>query len=431
MRKLNQDLGWYWPSSLCIHLTEEQILPGELLNSSAVLFHEYIHFLQDVSTWVGCFNFVHHCNSLKLLQRYCKDVADHEVILPVSGITLGETSDRLEGQVGQAMQQERYEAIRFHVLGDGEWPDANAAVTGVDTTLRELPGHLQEGFPEVRLTLIGHDQRYCFGGMAIMESMAAACESYVFRESLDYTTRFPYNAAYQVARLVGATSLASDRIMLVAACEMALLSDAPGLAFLELLELSKSPEIHDTVQLVASATAQGVFQDTSGLDVVFAEAQVAVRDVLAPLSPECRAREWATTLLANGSQARRECPIYITAVLEKYGADSFYRFQCEVGAPVIRDAGHRLLISAPSGYDLFPIVGLEAFAHSVLLGGENTGTCSLEAYCSRDDRRSAFGYDTERCSQPWTRANDASLCPMAGWYRIFGLHEKKVVVDNT
>jgi hypothetical protein len=416
--KTNGAAGWYYPSSLYIHLAEDRIEAGALIDPPSVLFHEYVHFLQDITTWCGCFNFTHFCNCLKLAQRHCIDSEVDPIELPVSLLSIAEAADRL----GLKEVHQYYHDNNSYIRGDEEYPEGVLELQGVRRDVAEISTcHKAEN-----VLLILHQKRsgesheYRLGSIVLNESMAAACEAQFSHECNDWRTIFPYSAAYLISCHLGAEHLSACPALLSTACELALQTDRPAAAFLDIIELSKKVKPFSCRNLVEDCKNAKILDTATPGDSVIQDASESFGHVVQILPDLNKTKDWACGVFCRAAETSSRSSAYISTTIAQHGKEAWRVFRTDIGLPVVVDRRGAFFTDTDPDTNLFPIIGLEAFVQSLMPGGEYPRRCCLEEHCRHEPMSDMVAYNPATCREPWTRADDRQLCPMAVWYRLFG-----------
>ena len=215
--RLMTTLGYYVPPFYSMYIGEgDEKLDINKLNDHdlSVFFHEYIHFLQDLTTFDGA----NRSYCLNELLRACLQVIYADKANTKVPIALDTIDKRvlLENMIVGA------------TAGD-EFSISTCEVVKFETIQKTLTaGNLSF---EIPIELLGLDNHMCFkfGSIAIQESMTYLMQRQCTK--IDYTSPdAPYNIATKLAYGI-CPEIFCDGINVVALCDAALMSNAPGLVF--------------------------------------------------------------------------------------------------------------------------------------------------------------------------------------------------------
>ena len=241
--RLMTTLGYYVPSFYSMFIGEgDDKLDINKLNDHdlSVFFHEYIHFLQDLTTFDGanrsyCFN--------ELLKAWLQVIYADKAHTKVP-IALDKIDERvlLENMIVGATAGDNFSV-------------SPCEVQRFETIQKTLTaGSLSF---EIPIEMLGLDNHVCykFGSIAIQESMAYLMQQQCTK--IDYTSPdAPYNIATKLAYGI-CPEVFCDGIKIVALCDAALMSNAPGLIFRYVAQQCKAnPDKFKTPESIIDFTLQ-------------------------------------------------------------------------------------------------------------------------------------------------------------------------------
>lgn len=225
--------GTYSPSFFTIRIPNnenyEDLLKGKMSNQAEAYFlHEYIHFLQDLTTIPGLSNIGIVVDYMKWATHQGKD---GKLIVPAKptredGYNLWNNQMMNEARVGQGTIKEVVKEITNLKLNDSvvcvnkdQHTCLNAIVTFKDSK--------------------DNDRKYFIGEFAISESMAYTIEQIIYPNALPNGSDCPYS----IVRLVCdkyLPGLSDDVIKIIAICDACLMYSFPGRIFVMAIELLKT-----------------------------------------------------------------------------------------------------------------------------------------------------------------------------------------------
>ena len=252
-RLKSTELGYYIPSFFEMHVNSDcdDLTISKLpLKDMTILFHEYIHFLQDFTTYYGL-------NSIYVYSEYLHSVTNriYAIKTPVFQVpfSICDNSDNvlLNRQIQEFTQGDTEESIDFYsVTNIEEGHDqllSNPYMKEIDSIILNPEGDFRS-----------------FGAIAIMESMAYIMERMCSPAGYVKSPDFPYRAAELVADYY-VKGFSKNLLMVLALCDMSLQSSNPGACFVRIMKgirdgnvtFNSPEEIYDYFYNQPSVTAYG------------------------------------------------------------------------------------------------------------------------------------------------------------------------------
>lgn len=192
----------------------------------SVFIHEYIHFLQAITTFYGL-------NHIHITVEYFKKVLN--IIYP--------TDNRFKVPIPPDIfpKDNVYFNWRIFKLTQGDHDDSISNVKiikAIDPIEEEIDDKCDvQKIRSVMLTVEdfnGEENSYIFGAVCIMESMAYMLEQYLSPKGVQKSPDLPYNSAMLVAQAIY-PYFAKDQLNILALCDLSLLSSNPGNFFVQTL----------------------------------------------------------------------------------------------------------------------------------------------------------------------------------------------------
>jgi hypothetical protein len=390
----------------------------------ALYLHEYIHFIQDVSTVYGLMN-------ISTITYYIHDVASRLVKqeeksfqVPVSliddGRDFGYKNFNLRPYYfGSPINPKRskvklvnYERVTFQ-WGKSEFD----LLDKVNITISdERTGELEE---------------YQFGGNHVCEGMAYLCERYVYPEIDPPTDDYPYMIAQKLAEKIY-PEFAEDPLLIIAACDASLMTYHPGLSFVRLLEYFRDTSFLERAENIkqiheeASTLLKGTHHDFNEiLETVRGQVKLNFKSEHFEGN-----NKWVDAVFDKIKDFRNRVPEFVTDIIrfrdlkrnEIFGA--FHRL---VGSPLVLNSDDEGNISLPLGFDgqnfnppLFWAINqmLRVFHNQKSL------PCEMKQFCIKSEKEDGKIITDERCdNNPWSRCFDKDLCPFATMWQHWALSD--------
>lgn len=430
--------GYYVPSFFRIKLNipnSDIIHPQNMtVGAYSVYFHEYVHYIQDVTSNFGLMN-------LSTISFYVREVA--------SSIGKQTTGPFSVPQIIQKRDIIGYENwyLKHLYYGNGK---------EVKERYKEFKSH------EVRSTIIGgqnvdyvvvtfennvgKNEEFRFGGYHICESMAALCQEYAYKPAFDkagfkYTSHseYPYGLCYKIAMEIY-PEFALNKILLIGLCDLSLLTYNAGLTFVSLLKYLKDNDFLDkshneTLEQVDDLYKKGcsfIHWDAER----FAYIQKIVKDEVNEYF-KCDEfsgnNEWISIVFKNALELRSKHPHFIIDFLLFKEGDvrangKFCETILKLGSPLtINDTDDGSFIP-PSGF-----LGIKKFhpalfwaidvVKNIFSGNSDIAVCPIFGYCKNSCKfLSVADFTDDRCKKaPWERNSDKQLCPFAVIWRHWNL----------
>ena len=251
-RLKSTELGYYIPSFFEMHVDTDcdDLTINKLpLKDMTVLFHEYIHFLQDFTTYYGL-------NAIYAYSEYLHSVVNRIYAIKAKEFPVPFT---INDNIDNVLLNQQ---ILSFTQGDTE-SSSVYAISEIDEDSDNLfPNAYLQSVPNVILNLNGNIR--VFGAIAIMESMAYLMERLCSPTGYEKSPDFPYRAAELVADYY-VNGFSNNPLMVLALCDMSLQSSNPGSCFVRVMKdirdgkvsFSTPENIYDHFYKQVSVTAFG------------------------------------------------------------------------------------------------------------------------------------------------------------------------------
>lgn len=426
---LNNVFGTYVPSYLLITLHTEKALDDIALldkEDQRTFFHEYTHFLQNIS---GGFGHSHIWNTYDRLRQVVSDIqhaSEKELWIPVNNAVTEEQKSLLRIMT----------AISGSYKVSGALNDDTSLVSGVD---EYRDPDYESRYPNTTTTFIqlnltdgsGRSRPYRFGESAVSETMAYLMEKKMFGEKK--LGNFPYEACQRLCDHIG-TSLHHNEEYLFALCDVAMLSSFPGRMFYMIVK-----EIHESH--FQPENSEELFE--KGLHIMYSHnwniwedfetAMKGVSHVMGTLfyHEEFGATlEWMRYILHRGFEYRQTNRFFM---VELYREPSPYigkwvEINQEFGTPQLYNDKYKRYFRAPeplksNELQIEPLwlLSLQQVHDSLV---HRKVKCGLYDVCDNLEAGSIVDYDCAH--QPWERAKRNPLCVYAAIWTVFRLTEKNI-----
>lgn len=379
--------------------------------------HEYIHFLQDVSTTHGLLNIIHYIEFLKNANKQTRESTNSDFMIPVviSNDYNWNTNKDLKriylGDSTKTSQRVDYSGYRFETKsvqkGDGEilsvqkwWVDYHDCGAQVQDSVH-------------------------FGSIHLKEFMAHAVQ-----EQFDSSTTHGDIPYCLVRTLVEkeAPVLANDINLVIALCDASLMNYHPVDLFFETIRrIQASPDWRpDSIESVYEFTFHGLKPEGhNGFDSLSeATANLAVGHFRDALKADIYKStvQWFEEIVSQAKAARLGRRGFFSRLIESEGVVSkeFKAVFASLGVPFTTNACARGYFIPPAKLERLDIQPYYPKAFEAVIRtycGDHR--CSLVDVCAADSGKDIT--DKNCTCQPWVRVNQSQLCPYAQMWKIWGL----------
>lgn len=419
-------LGYYIPSFFEMHvdtnnddLTIDHLPPKD----RTVLFHEYIHFLQDFTTYYGL-------NAIYVYSEYL-----HSVMNRIYGIKTKEFPVPFTINDNKDNVLLNKQILSFTQGDTAECANYNVAEIDEDVDVLEPNVYLSE-IPNVILNISG-DVR-TFGAIAIMESMAyimeRQCSPSDYAESPDY----PYRAAEFVADYY-VKGFSNDPLMVLALCDMSLQSSNPGACFVRVMKgirdgnirFRTPEEIYDYFYSQVAITAYGtectlVEQFKMLLGVVQNCMKSYLRDM--PILTEYY--KWIDNLVGFSVDWRQNDRFFLLKMAnhKDLATNNCWGYAVSrIGSPLmINNNGNHYKIpqhDVPSGMNVEYFKAIRQIEQLFEVGKIE---CEMYEWCMKSPDATPNGLCQ---TEPWKKCTETKLCPYALLWRHWNLKGREPQIN--
>jgi len=387
-------------------------------------FHEYVHFLQDVSTTQGLLNFILQIEELRNVSKVIRDsndltfhvplIINNEYNFPTNIELLSIYKGVSSGQnIQYELRSAAYESYSFEMID----------ITTANQDKLHIPKYTVKYLDTGAQSYV----KCHFGSRHIKEYMAHALQTQFATDT--HHEDIPYKLAEQILEKE-APMLAKDVSLMVAFCDACLMNFHPAELFfksIERLKLIPNIEFND-VQSVYDFIQTGwencePKQFGKTVNDVYGyfcnEAINRFNDSLKGVIFE-RNRTWFTEIIENAKNLRFNQQGFITQLVESPSKLSlkFFEVLALVGTPYVTN-------SKGKGYFIPPItiscLAIEPEFLKVFQAVRRTfqghKQCSMHKHCSAEP---STDITNELCiTTPWERVNDTNLCPYAQLWKTW------------
>lgn len=413
MHRLFADFGEYIPGFFKISINKE-LYEGIQWNDfskeeKATLVHEYVHFLQDISTTRGVSNFIYLAKQLQLYlakSAECKD----KICLPINL-----EHSNVENAYAQSELMSFYAGSNSHKII--HHIDRIERVR--DDIINDLELNLEAELFSINIYYDNSDIAYVFGTDCIAESMAYLVESNAF-DAGRRKKEFPYNACELLCHQICPEILTRNEL-LVAICELALMHYHSGDMFWHIINHIKENKLNfNNVK-----DMENYFKDkTYFLFENFADNKTESIEVIDFLYPKNVpsidiVNKEVKRYITEGYKLRKNSKFFIARILEVQNSEEYFlKLMNKFGIPILCDNRHQVFSGGELSMMLVPIAVLNLF--TVM----SSNKCLLYEFC----REGGIPQLDKNClEEPWKQSKKDKLCPFAVYWYHYSLNDKEIV----
>lgn len=420
---------------LAFNINDETKIINDTPEELGTLIHEYIHYLQDISTTYGMFSISF---MLAKLRGYIAKVGNTDSNQVSSPISLSDLGDFEELDAIINCSEGDYEDWTYEKYKDVEIEEYRFQP---DDIIEEC-FNIQVGVPRIKLKLTGYDnvitkKEFTLGALAIRESMASLIERHLYPQDAD-----GYRVQYDIVELLCEyvyPEFAARKEYVVTLCDVAMMFDHPAEYLVVLLRYFKKfkimpqniNEIYDIAsKIIKFSDGKDEYSYLKKYINEFKKCIDEVNIIIPKENPHYDdLNSGVRAILTNAINIRSKRISFITEVMmldQNKGKEHIGILMSRV-LPILH-----LVDLKKDTYGYF--TDKEGKASSIMFSALyavykifliNGGVvCDMKDICSMQckdlvDRR-CYG-------EPWSKASDEKLCPFALIWSMWKLDGKKII----
>jgi hypothetical protein len=428
-------LGLYSSSFLKMHLSVDESLI-DIFNlsekTSAGLLHEYIHFLQDLTTIYGLQNAVSVVQYLSYINFKQRLSGNNYIDIPCF-------FKRADNEFFFEGAQLRAKSFGTSTLKTAQ-RIRNISQQVIDIPVGQTIYHAN--IVQLEIIMEHENSIFEFGSSAINEGMAFLIEQFIYPDVVEPANDFVYIAAQEIVRKEYPVLL-NDILNVVALCDASLMYTYPGAVFIEkLYEMRKEgfiPENPEEIYLFVEERTKVEFHNLTNIRHVLNNQSLTAFDQIAGYfnSDELLGtREWIEYTFINANQIRKRNWNFFIELARggKLTENSVFRFIYSIiGLPLTtNDAGNAYFASPVEDQHNVIARPILLWAvnqiYNIFINSSKTNIskCGMVHWCRSScteqnipDRTSQECFD-----EPWLKIHDENgLCPFSQVWVSWGLSE--------
>jgi hypothetical protein len=434
--ELHSNLGFYSSSFLKMHIqTGEQLADIFTLSAqeSAAFIHEYVHFLQDITTIYGQRNIISVVQYIKSVNFNQRGSDQRNLWIPY--MPDREIDPRTFDDI----------ALQKVLVGTTAKIDADIIKSVNPKIIKLKIGDDQTDVERIELTVKNEESsfeyKYCFGSHAVMESMAFVIEQMTYPGELEDPKDFCYRAAGILIKFLY-PEMSNEPLYVIALCDACLMYHNPAAVFYNMLSEMKSenyiPVSANDIYKFVDARVQVNFYGLSKVDQIFNNHTLtAMNELKGYFTSEFFApnKEWVDYTFRKANEIRRnEWGFFLTVALGgPIPANLAFRqlFSGLGMALVTNNKGEAFFASPVSNQELVrpDILWVIHEIYHIYLNSNDSRICRchLLQWCKESCRHVKIeDYTDHRCIEsPWERIKDNSdLCVFSQVWKTWGLENE-------
>lgn len=427
------NVGFYEPVFLHLRVNTEieitdlnYLYNNESLRAEFSTFlHEYIHFLQNITTTVGLTTSSFYINNIKEANLIVRNLTQNEFDLPFKPDNKNNILANISLQsLYRGDKNETNYLMYSHYLEETE-----------DIFTRE---NSILSVRKYKVFYLNHDTKneesIYFGYECLKEYVA----SFIQKKFYPLNTQKYPDIPYCLAELILQKEIpefAQDQLNILALCDACLMVYHPASVFFKTIELIKIrkfvPKIpEDVYELIYNNFTLEYGDQKETIDSLFEKSyKMAIEQYIDTLkSPIFEPnREWLKCILEEGMVLRKSNPAFILQIVEEEGklSNLFFEIVKKIGTPFFTNKNESGGFIPPKKLseltDILPhhLLVYREFINLVFKGQIS---CGLFDFCNISSNGEIVN---ENCiNAPWLRGTEEELCPFGQIWKAWGLNGK-------
>jgi len=413
----NIQMGYYLPSFFSIHLNTKSSLDD--LNTLPIedrstFVHEYVHFLQDITTTFGLTNIINNVNIQKAINVKIISEETESFQIPVSIEEFSET--------------EEYANLNSMFFGDfeSEFNDLSE-ITSIELVENGIiPNHEEKGFIKVNFRNFHNKYSFSFGAIHLMENMAYLIERSMFDQVNPPV--YPYKIVNKIIEFIY-PDFQQDTALIVLLCDYSLMSSDPGRFFYSLIDILKKEQA-TSFDHIYDIIRKFNFHNNKNIEMTLFQLyeerlQLALGSLKDYFTIEYfkEINEWFEVVFNDLGIYRMEQFNFWYDLLcmnskeERY--IQFAKLTNIAGFPLISNDNGQVVFSHPKIYPQ-NLLALRAIYSVNNIIYNRMSSCNMQIICKNSDK----DITSHKCNQPWLQGLESELCPFGQIIKMWGLHDK-------
>lgn len=408
-------LGYYMPSFFEMHIdtdVDDLTINRLPIRDMTVLFHEYIHFLQDISTYYGLNGIYVHSEYLHSVVNRIYKINDPNFYVPFD----------IKDNDDNVLLNKKIVTL---TLGDSKSTLTNFDIQDIleDKAQISIANAYMNDIPEVTI-YTQRNEYISFGASAIMENMADLLERLCSPDGYQKSPEFPYYAAEKVAAYY-APEFAKQPLNILASCDMSLQSSNPGACFVRVIKgisrgdvcFRKPEEIYDyfyrQIAVMGDGSTESYF--LQAYKRMLSLVQASLKSYFVGIPYMIPYYDWIDSLISFSIDWRQNDRYFL---LKMASCDNLVKNDCwgkaihDIGTPLMSNnhLGHFFKVVRYGAKGEMDVEYLKAINEVRKVFEFESSSCSMYDWC----KKSKDATPNELCKfAPWKKHSEQRLCPFA------------------
>lgn len=431
-RRYAKTLGFFEPSLFHIHLAYDIKLddwknwPDEALFT---YFHEYIHFLQDLTTTSGLYNIYVLDEVLKYSVNYIYKLPKGAFRVPLH--IEDSNNNVLNNYKVRAKttfidnQLDKSEMDSLKVRGRAIVNDHRVNLNGQQINLAEVTVPTNLG-KVITLTAYEITESMAYLGQKIAYSIELAQGKVALS-----TPNYPYHTVEQLASHYTSPLMHSDEFLFTI-CDFALMYQHPAKVLVQFLEIvEKNPTVTDYRTAIEHFQTNGLNIDGYGNPVAYEDigkqaftcAINGLKTRFTGIENACL-RNWFTVVMSRAFTIRQKNPFFLTDMVQMGNArtNPFFEFLMNsLGSPLLSDYNNKTYFynATKERLDARRLSHLKVAGNILFTLYGHGFDCKLYDFC----HASGHCVNDECINNPWTKSKRFCACPYGFLWMGWGLKD--------
>lgn len=416
--RLNSELlGSYLQSFFCIELnTDEPLDQLDKLKEETIstLLHEYIHYLQDITTTFGLNNIISIVNHQKMINNSINESKAQTFQIPIE---LDDT------QISKIQNDLHSIFVGDYVSKFNEF----SSIISYEIVSNELvSGYEHHPYVSIKFQHFHDVLEFNFGAIQIIESMAYIIERNMFDKVKSPV--YPYHVAEKIIEFIYPNIIGNDPLI-VAICHYSLMLPDPGRFFIQFTNDLKERGIN-SFEHANKLFKHVKIRNEESNETVYSfyedrleNALISLKDYFT-ISYFDDIHLWFTKVFERISTFRLEnFNFWSELIISKdkvLNRNKLVFLTNKFGLPLIVNNQGQSVFNDPEFEELNNIFSLRAIKEVNEFLSNRQTDCKMLKMC----KRSTPNFTSEKCSNPWLRGQEEKLCPFGVIIKMWGISSK-------
>lgn len=421
----NRTCGIYIPSFFSMKIDSLSFGENMTDRELSLFIHEYIHFLQNITTLHGLERMNSDFCVLMHMINWLRENDEKPISIPLSDTILSDMTRN--NQDISKLSWGDFEEIKNYDIIDIVLDPCNAIQIDEYRTVESVI---------IKYRTNDTEEDICsFGAREIYEGMAYLIEQHITKD-FESSPDFPYNTAYKVAEFFYPT-LANDYRNILVLCDKALMFSNPGFEFVEMIKWIKE------IEFIPKSPDELYYFLEQNWEIYDINVKVDYLDNFKRLAEDVKSNMhiilndkyfndyhiWIDTIINYAITIRTHMPLFWIDIVDhgyvKHNA-VFQSILHSAGSPLIETNRHEYHFITPNGCeDSTCLVYFKVFNQIFRILSMGDLQCNLMPWCNNTLNFVNVDSTCHKC--PWNHPQkEGLLCTFKGIWQHWGLNNVKM-----